>query len=116
MRKIDDQMEKEANKNSLCFIDIRNFVAGGSLPDFVMNFGETKKRQKGFFPYDFVNYKNWRTELYKTTLFKKSTFYSNLTKKGLTDYTVSLFVFGKIALFYFFYYPDNAIIILKFAR
>ena len=37
--KLDNQMEKEVNKNSLRFIDIRNFVAGGSLHDFVMNFG-----------------------------------------------------------------------------
>ena len=77
--KIDKQLKYEANKNSLRFIDIRNFVSGGSLHEFVMNFGETMKRQKGFVPFDIVNCNNWRTELYKIALFKKSTFDSNLT-------------------------------------
>jgi hypothetical protein len=71
-------------KPELRFIDIRNYIAGGSLHDFTQNFGDCRDRVKGFFPYQYVTWNNWK-DLYLKDLFKQENFYSDLTKTGITD-------------------------------
>jgi len=51
--------ENEKNENiKLQFIDASSFVAGGSLKDFVKNFGSGNKESKGLFPYEVINSEN----------------------------------------------------------
>ncbi|KAI5516342.1 DNA/RNA polymerase superfamily, partial [Trichomonas vaginalis G3] len=49
----------------LRFIDIRNYIAGGTLDQFTQDFGNNKSRVKSFFPYQFITWENYEDELYK---------------------------------------------------
>jgi hypothetical protein len=56
------------------FIDIRNFIAGGTLDQFTRDFGDNKARTKGFFPYEAITYGNYATTLLETTPFEQVDF------------------------------------------
>ena len=82
------------NSLKLRFIDIRNYVAGGSLEQFVKNFG-TIKAKKGFFPYQYITWNNWETELFKSEPFELKDFYSDLSLSTISydDYQLYLKVY-----------------------
>ena len=70
----------------LRFIDIRNYIAGGTLDQFTKDFGHNDgKRVKSFFPYQFVTVQNWKDELFKSEPFTQESFYSALTKTSISD-------------------------------
>ena len=77
---------REQNQTGLRFIDIRNYIAGGTLDQFTKDFGNNDgKRVKSYFPYQFVTVQNWEKELYKSEPFTQDSFYSALTKKSISD-------------------------------
>jgi len=69
----------------LRFIDIRNYVAGGSLDEFTWNFGSSGERVKGFFPYEHVTLANWREVLYLSEPFEHHHFQSSLSNGNISD-------------------------------
>ncbi|KAI5498529.1 DNA/RNA polymerase superfamily, partial [Trichomonas vaginalis G3] len=69
----------------LRFIDIRNYIAGGTLDQFTQDFGNNKSRVKSFFPYQFITWENYEEELYKEEPFTKDSFYSALTQETISD-------------------------------
>jgi hypothetical protein len=75
------------------FIDIRNFIAGGTLDQFTRDFGNNNdQRQKGFFPYETITYNNYKIKLEETKPFEQVDFYSSLTNTNIsdTDYQIYL--------------------------
>jgi len=69
----------------LRFIDIRDYVAGGSLDEFTRNFGLTETRVKGFFPYEHVTLINWKEVLYLPEPFEQKHFHSTFTNSDISD-------------------------------
>ncbi|KAI5544604.1 DNA/RNA polymerase superfamily [Trichomonas vaginalis G3] len=69
----------------LRFIDIRNYIAGGTLDQFTQDFGNNKSRVKSFFPYQFITWENYEDELYKKEPFTQDSFYSALTQETISD-------------------------------
>ncbi|KAI5543715.1 DNA/RNA polymerase superfamily, partial [Trichomonas vaginalis G3] len=57
----------------LRFIDIRNYIAGGTLDQFTQDFGNNKSRVKSFFHYQFITWENYEEELYKVEPFTQET-------------------------------------------
>ncbi|MFR9543932.1 MAG: hypothetical protein SNH27_18055, partial [Rikenellaceae bacterium] len=78
---------KKVNSDSanLKFIDIRCYLAGGTLDGFTQDFGNTNTRTKNFFPYEFVTFENWKDELSKSEPFAQDTFYSSLSNSNISD-------------------------------
>jgi hypothetical protein len=68
----------------LKFMDARNFVAGGSLRDFVKNFG-TINLQKEIFFYDGFDITNYNQVLSQTTPLPKEAFHDRMHNKDITD-------------------------------
>ena len=84
--RLNDKGNIDTSTKGLRFIDIRNYIAGGTLDQFTKDFGHNDgKRVKSFFPYQFITVQNWKDELYKDTLFTKKHFYSALTKSTISD-------------------------------
>ena len=101
----------DETKIGLRFIDIRNYIAGGTLDQFTKDFGHNDgKRVKNFFPYQFVTVQNWKEELFKEEPFKKEHFYSDLTKTDITDEDYATYLEDtknfKNRLDYFIHYCD----------
>ena len=72
----------------LRFIDIRDFIAGGTLDQFTRDFGKSSERVKSFFPYQSVTWDNFKDCLMKSEPFPKEAFYSDLTKETVMKITV----------------------------
>lgn len=84
--KINDKGNISESETGLRFIDIRNYIAGGTLDQFTKDFGNNDgKRVKSFFPYQFITVQNWRDELMKHEPFEQKDFYSALTKTSISD-------------------------------
>lgn len=113
------QIKEDANTEAigLRFIDIRNYIAGGTLDQFTKDFGKNDgKRVKGFFPYQFITMDNWKQELFKTEPFKKEHFYSDLTKTTISDEDYEVYIKDSAAytnrLEYFIHYCDQDVMIM----
>ena len=70
-------------KTRLRFIDAQNFVAGGSLKQFGIDFGGEDNSIKGIFPYEAINTSNYNEVLSRTEPFEYNDFYSYLNQKYL---------------------------------
>lgn len=101
---------------SLRFIDIRNYIAGGTLDQFTQDFGNNKSRVKSFFPYQFITWENWETELFKTEPFTQESFYSALTKETISDSDYQIYLSDyanfKNRLDYFIHYCNKDVEIM----
>ena len=109
--------EVDESKIGLRFIDIRNYIAGGTLDQFTKDFGHNDgKRVKGFFPYQFITTENWKEELFKTEPFKKEHFYSDLTKTEINDADYAVYLEDTKnytnRLQYFIHYCDQDVMIM----
>ena len=107
----------DESKIGLRFIDIRNYIAGGTLDQFTKDFGHNDgKRVKNFFPYQFITVQNWKDELFKTEPFKKEHFYSDLTKTDISDEDYSTYLQDTKnytnRLEYFIHYCDMDVMIM----
>ena len=72
--KLNEEGNINEKETGLRFIDIRNYIAGGTLDQFTRDFGKSDVRTKAFFPYQFVTVHNWKDELYKSEPFTKESF------------------------------------------
>ncbi len=71
---------------ALRFIDIRNYLAGGTLAGFTKDFGSNDvNNTKNFFPYEYVKWNNYEELLFKSEPFPKESFYSSLTNSNISD-------------------------------
>jgi hypothetical protein len=68
----------------LVFLDAKNFVAGGSLADFVKNFGDGKE-SKSMMAYEAFDITNYEKILNSTEPFTKEQFKSVLRKSPITE-------------------------------
>ena len=101
----------------LRFIDIRNYIAGGTLDQFTRDFGHNDgKRVKAYFPYQFVTTENWKDELPKKEPFAKEHFYSDLSKANISDEEYAIYLEDyknyKNRLDYFIHYCDQDVMIM----
>ncbi len=69
----------------LIFIDIRNFLAGGTLDGFTKDFGFSGDNTKNFFPYEYVKWHNYEEHLFNSEPFPQDAFYSSLTDSTISD-------------------------------
>ena len=77
----------------LVFKDVQSFVAGGSLKDFVKNFGNGKEDlNKGLFPYEAINSENYIDILDKSEPFEHQDFYSSLARKNITEQEYNVYL------------------------
>ncbi len=72
-------------KVTLKFIDIRCYIAGGTLDGFTREFGSRTERTKGFFPYEAITLENWVSELSESNPFPQESFYSSLSNSNISD-------------------------------
>ncbi len=79
VKKMDD------SPTALKFIDIRCYLAGGTLDTFTRDFGFSNSRIKSFFPYEAITTENWVTELAKSEPFTQKSFDSQLTNSSISD-------------------------------
>jgi len=70
---------------TLRFVDIRQFIAGGTLDQFTQDFGDVETRVKGFFPYEHITVSNWNVELSKSEPFEQYNFFSSLSDSSISD-------------------------------
>jgi hypothetical protein len=80
------KIEVEHNKSGivLVFLDAKNFVVGGSLADFVKDFGNGLV-SKSQFAYEAVNSENYDEILRSTEPFTREQFYSMLRRKKISE-------------------------------
>ncbi len=76
---------EETVKTILKFIDIRCYLAGGTLDEFTRDFGSTDVRVKNFFPYEYVTLQNYKTTLFDSTPFPQESFKNTLSNSGISD-------------------------------
>jgi hypothetical protein len=79
---------------TLRFIDARLLVSGGSLKDFIKNFGGEDAEEKGLFPYEAFDLSNYKKILDKSEPFEYEDFKSYLKQKNtleVGDYAVYLY-------------------------
>ena len=109
-------IRKEESEIYLKFIDILNFIAGGSLKSFVRDYAPEVEQSKAEFPYQFVTMDNWREELYKSEPFEHEHFHSDLTQSNISDANyqeyVKLSKQFQTRLDYFKFYCNNDVSIM----
>jgi len=69
----------------LCFIDAMNFCAPGTTLKKMAQEYDGVTNIKGVFPYEIVNIKTYQEVLDSKAIIPQSSFYSNLTKQGISD-------------------------------
>ena len=114
--KLNDEGNISEKHTGLRFIDIRNYIAGGTLDQFTRDFGNNNNRVKSFFPYQFITTQNWEDELYKSEPFTQDSFYSALTKTTISDEDYKIYLEDmkgyKNRLEYFIHYCNKDVEIM----
>ena len=77
--------KKKPYQITLRFIDAKLLAGGGSLKDFVKNFGSEGCSNKGIFPYEAVNVNNYNDVLSKSIPFDQKDFHSVLNQSDIND-------------------------------
>jgi hypothetical protein len=66
---------------SIQFLDLKSFLAEENLDKYATKFAKIAEKQKGVFPYEFLNTENYVSELNKQELFQHQDFKSSLKQK-----------------------------------
>lgn len=78
------KVEHRETKIVLSFLDLRNFLAGGSLDDNVKNFGDGKV-SKGTIPYEAIRADNFMEYLNTPGFYPQADYHSELKKTDISD-------------------------------
>jgi hypothetical protein len=66
------------------FLDLKSFLAEGDLDKYATKFARIPEKQKGVFPYEFLDTQNYVSELNKQELFQYQDFKSSLKQKNIS--------------------------------